>query len=59
MIGGGYIGLEMAQFYRRMGSRVTILEMGARIIPHEDEDVAQALQAHLESEGIVFLNGLK
>jgi pyruvate/2-oxoglutarate dehydrogenase complex dihydrolipoamide dehydrogenase (E3) component len=54
VIGGGYIGLEMAQFYARMGSDVTVLHMGAQIADHEDEDVAQAIQKLLEREGIVF-----
>jgi pyruvate/2-oxoglutarate dehydrogenase complex dihydrolipoamide dehydrogenase (E3) component len=54
MIGGGAIGLEMAQFYRRMGSRVTVIEFGAQIAGHEDPDIAQALQTILESEGIEF-----
>jgi len=43
IIGGGYIGLEMGQFYQRMGSRVTVIEESDQIAGHEDEDVAQAL----------------
>ena len=54
MIGGSYIGLEMAQFYRRMGSRVTVWEMSPRIAAHEDEDVSAAIQQFLEAEGIEF-----
>ena len=54
IIGGGAIGLEMGQFYRRMGSRVTIIERGDQIAGHEDEDVANALQTLLEREGIAF-----
>ena len=54
VIGGGYIGLEMAQFYRRMGSRVTIVESGTRIAAGEDADVALAMQQLLEDEGIAF-----
>jgi pyruvate/2-oxoglutarate dehydrogenase complex dihydrolipoamide dehydrogenase (E3) component len=54
IIGGGYIGLEMSQFYRRMGSRVTVIERGAQVAAHEDEDVARALQGLLESESIEF-----
>ncbi|HXS53009.1 MAG TPA: mercuric reductase [Usitatibacter sp.] len=54
VIGGGYIGLEMAQFYRRLGSEVTVLEGGGRVAGHEDEDVAAALQKLLEAEGIRF-----
>ncbi len=36
ILGGGYIGLEMSQFYRRMGSRVTIVEAGSQVASHED-----------------------
>ena len=44
----------MAQFYRRMGSRVTVLEEGPQITAREDEDIAQALQLFLESEENAF-----
>ena len=54
VLGGGYTGLEMAQFYRRMGSRVTVVEERARLLEREDEDVAGALRALLESEEIAF-----
>jgi pyruvate/2-oxoglutarate dehydrogenase complex dihydrolipoamide dehydrogenase (E3) component len=54
MIGGGYVGLEMGQFYRRMGSRVTVWHRGPRIAPREDEDVSLAMQKFLEQEGIEF-----
>lgn len=54
IIGGGYIGLEMAQFYRRMGSGVRIWEGGTRIAEHEDEEVSVAIQSFLEAEGIEF-----
>lgn len=53
--GGGYIGLEMAQFYRRMGSHVTVVETAGQVLAHEDRDVADALQRMLEIEGIRFL----
>lgn len=52
ILGGGYIGLEMAQLYRRLGSEVVVLESGARVAAHEDPDVAAALQELLESEGV-------
>jgi pyruvate/2-oxoglutarate dehydrogenase complex dihydrolipoamide dehydrogenase (E3) component len=54
VLGGGYTGLEMAQFYRRMGSRVTVVEQSTEIAAHEDEDVARALRLLLESEEIAF-----
>lgn len=59
MLGGGYTGLEMAQFYRRMGSRVTIVERGAEIAGREDPDVSNALRTLLESEEIAFRLGTK
>ena len=57
IIGGGYIGLEMAQFYRRMGSEVTVIQRGHQITDREDPDVAQALQRVLAGEGIHFFIG--
>ena len=42
IIGGGYIGLEMGQFYQRMGSRVTVIEESDQIADREDEDVASS-----------------
>ena len=52
VIGGGYIGLEFAQAYRRFGSKVTILQHSTQLIPKEDPDVAEELQRLLASEGI-------
>ncbi len=52
--GGGYIALEMGQFYRRMGCRVTIVDGGDQILKSEDRDIAERLQHLLESEGIQF-----
>lgn len=58
ILGGGYIGLEMAQFYRRMGSKVTVIEECEQIAEGEDLDIAEKLQEFLEKEGIEFcLNG--
>jgi pyruvate/2-oxoglutarate dehydrogenase complex dihydrolipoamide dehydrogenase (E3) component len=54
IIGGGYIGLEMGQFYCRMGSRVTVIEESSQIASREDKDVAQALQELLERDGVEF-----
>ncbi len=57
IIGGGNIGLEMSQFYRRMGSRVTVVEGASQVAAHEDGEVASALQSLLEGEGVdVMLN---
>ncbi len=55
IVGGGYIGLEMSQFYRRMGSEVTVIQKGPQVTDREDPDVAQAIQQFLEAEGIKFL----
>jgi pyruvate/2-oxoglutarate dehydrogenase complex dihydrolipoamide dehydrogenase (E3) component len=55
VLGGGYVGLEMAQAYRRFGSRVTVVEPGPRIMSREDPDVADELQRLLGSEGIQFV----
>ncbi len=52
IIGGGYVGLEFAQMYRRFGSEVTIIEMGSHLAQHEDEDVSTAIREILEHEGI-------
>ena len=54
IVGGSYIGLEFAQMYRRFGSRVTVIEMGPRVIAREDDDVSAAIQTILEAEGIAF-----
>jgi pyruvate/2-oxoglutarate dehydrogenase complex dihydrolipoamide dehydrogenase (E3) component len=50
--GGSYIGLEFGQMLRRFGSRVTVIEMGPRLVAREDEDVSAALKEILELEGI-------
>jgi len=55
VIGGGYVGVEMAQAYRRFGSRVTIVEPAPRIMMREDSDVADELQRILGAEGIQFI----
>ena len=52
VVGGSYIGLEFAQMYRRFGSRVTVIEMGPRLIGRDDEDVSDAVREILEAEGI-------
>jgi len=57
IIGGGYIGLEFSQMYRRLGSRVTIVESGDNILEREDPEICAAMQAMLEAEGIEFVLG--
>jgi len=53
VIGGGYVGLELAQAYRRFGSRVSIIEAGPQLAGREDSDVAAAILEMLRDEGIV------
>ncbi len=55
ILGGGYIGLEFGQVFRRFGSRVTILHTGKQIVSREDPEIAAELQKTLEAEGIQFL----
>ncbi len=56
VVGGSYIGLEMAQFYRRMGSRVTVVVGNYdHVAAREDDDVSEALRDILEDEGIEFV----
>src|SRR5207245_9005327 len=52
VVGGSYVGLEFAQMYRRFGSAVTVVEMGARLIGREDEDVSKNVREIREPEGI-------
>jgi pyruvate/2-oxoglutarate dehydrogenase complex dihydrolipoamide dehydrogenase (E3) component len=54
ILGGGYSGLEFAQAMRRLGSQVSVVERGSRILKHEDEDVSSALREILIKEGIEF-----
>lgn len=56
VLGGGPVGLEMAQAFARLGSRVTVVERLPHLLPQEDPEVADALQAQLESEGMVILS---
>ncbi len=59
VIGGGYVGLEMAQAYRRFGSNVTIIEPGPRLMGREDIDVSHEMQRILGEEGIEVLLGVE
>jgi pyruvate/2-oxoglutarate dehydrogenase complex dihydrolipoamide dehydrogenase (E3) component len=54
VLGGGYIGLEFGQMFRRFGSRVTVIHRGSRLLAREDSDVAEALQKALEADGVEF-----
>ena len=52
VLGGSYIGLEFGQMYRRFGSEVTVVEIGPRLVPREDEDVSEAIAGILAREGV-------
>lgn len=59
ILGGGYIGVELAQSFRRFGSEVVIIEVGEHILPQEDEDVAEVLTEVFKNEGIDILTNTK
>lgn len=58
VLGGGYIGCELGQAYRRFGARVTLLDRNERLLSREDEDVSMALMEAFEAEGIGFRPGV-
>lgn len=55
VFGGGYIGLEFGQMFRRYGSRVTVVQRSAQLLPQEDPDVAEAVKTILEEDGVTVL----
>lgn len=55
VLGGGYIGLEFGQLYRRFGSQVTIVHRGKRLLAREDDDMADAVAEILREDGIEVL----
>jgi hypothetical protein len=55
VLGGGYVGLELAQSYRRFGSRATIIQSGSQLLNREDPDIADEMQRILSDEGIQIL----
>jgi pyruvate/2-oxoglutarate dehydrogenase complex dihydrolipoamide dehydrogenase (E3) component len=59
VIGGGYVGLELAQAMRRFGSKVTVLDRNSRVMHQEDDDVSEALQQLFQGEGIDFVLNAK
>jgi pyruvate/2-oxoglutarate dehydrogenase complex dihydrolipoamide dehydrogenase (E3) component len=52
VLGGGYVGVELAQAFRRFGSEVTVVQHGSQLLPREDPDLAEALGTILVEEGI-------
>lgn len=57
VLGGGYVGLELAQTYSRFGSRVTVVETGQQLLGREDKDIADEMRRIFEAEGIEFILG--
>jgi len=55
VLGGGYIGLEFGQMFRRFGSRVTIVQRGRQLLPLEDADVSEAVLGILREDGVEVL----
>ena len=55
LLGGGYVGLELAQALTRFGSRVTVIERGSRLLGREDQDVSDALLEQFRDESIEVL----
>lgn len=55
VLGGGYIGLEFGQMFRRFGSQVTIVQRGAKLLAREDDDIADAVAQIMRDDGIEVL----
>src|SRR5215213_1038955 len=55
VLGGGYVGLEFSQMFRRFGSRVTVVQRGQRLLGREDDDMADAIADILREDGITVL----
>jgi pyruvate/2-oxoglutarate dehydrogenase complex dihydrolipoamide dehydrogenase (E3) component len=56
VVGGGYIGLEFSQMFRRFGARVTVVNRNPRLIQREDPDVSAEVERILKEDGIEVLN---
>src|SRR6516164_6584615 len=57
VLGGGYVGLELAQAFRRFGSQVTVVERNGSLIHREDPDVTEEIERLFRDEGIEVLTG--
>ncbi|HEX8339644.1 MAG TPA: FAD-dependent oxidoreductase, partial [Tepidisphaeraceae bacterium] len=55
VLGGGYIGVELGQAFRHLGSRVTIVQRGPHLLPAEDVDVSEAVEFVLRADGVEVL----
>ena len=59
VLGGGYVGLEFAQAFRRFGAEVTLIDRNGRLAHHEDEDISQGLEEMCRDEGITVVTNAK
>jgi pyruvate/2-oxoglutarate dehydrogenase complex dihydrolipoamide dehydrogenase (E3) component len=59
VLGGGPVGVEMSQAFRRLGSKVTVIEYADQILGAEDPDIAAILRSRLEAERVTVLTGTK
>src|SRR3989442_5982805 len=59
VLGGRALGLEFAQMYSYMGTKVTLLQRSDRIIPEEEPEISEALRQYLENEGIEIKTGVQ
>src|SRR5262249_35739839 len=57
VLGGGYVGVELAQAFRRFGSRVTVIEYGRQLLGREDADISEEMRRLLSEEGVSFILG--
>jgi pyruvate/2-oxoglutarate dehydrogenase complex dihydrolipoamide dehydrogenase (E3) component len=59
VMGGGAVGVELAQAYARFGSRVTLVEGSPRLVPSEEPEASELLRRHLEADSITVLTGAR
>src|ERR1700722_19817198 len=59
VLGAGYVGLELAQAFRRFGAEVTLIDRNSRLAHHEDEDISQGLEEMCRDEGIGIVMNAK
>jgi len=57
VVGGGYVGCEFAQLFRRLGAAVTVVEPGKRVLGHEDIEISEVIEGVFRDEGISVLCG--
>ncbi len=59
VVGGGYVGCEFVQMFRRFGSEVTVLQAAPRLLPAEDEEFGDAVRERFEEEGVRVIAGAR